>query len=142
MSIDVDASWTVSHSQTVNLTPTKIVNGSTSDVLQVAFIPQQQSSSDFQPLVQGVLQIDDDGQGIRSKTDNNARKIALELRVIILPKEQVKKIHHLARKEKHEGIAGDGPYFYYDDIYEDRLEQAYHEFARVIHIPLPPVPKT
>jgi hypothetical protein len=45
----------MSHSQSVTLTPVKIVNGSSNDTLQIAFIPQQQKSSDFQPLLQGIL---------------------------------------------------------------------------------------
>ncbi|PMD31938.1 hypothetical protein L207DRAFT_572260 [Hyaloscypha variabilis F] len=137
--IGIEASWTMSHAQSVTLTPVKIVDGSTNDTLQIAFIPQQQKSSDFQPLLQGILQIDDDGTGKRSKTDSDARKIALELRVIILPKDQVRRTHHFVRTDRKYGT-GEGE-VYYNDVYDDHDDQAYHEFSRVIHLPLPPVPK-
>jgi hypothetical protein len=129
----------MSHAQSVTLTPVKIMDGSTNDTLQIAFIPQQQKSSDFQPLLQGILQIDDDGTGKRSKTDSDARKIALELRVIILPKDQVRRTHHFVRTDRKYGT-GEGE-VYYNDVYDDHDDQAYHEFSRVIHLPLPPVPK-
>jgi hypothetical protein len=135
----------MSHSQSVTLTPVKIVDGSTNDTLQIAFIPQQQKSSDFQPLVQGILQIDDDGLGKRNKTESDARRIALELRVIILPKDQVRRTHHYVRTDTETRLGGEfGDDGFHEEkhvVYDDHDDQAYHEFARVVHVALPPVPK-
>ena len=88
-------------------------------------------------MIQGVLSVEDDSLGTRSKTDSAARKLALELRIIIIPKDQVRKIHHKVRTVKDVAYMWEGSH----DEYEDHLEQAYHEISRVIHVPLPAVPK-
>lgn len=120
-----DMSVTMSNSTTVTLIPVKIIDHSGNAMMQYSFVPQQQRDSKFEPVVEGILEIPDDGQGKRSGdvNDNDARKIALELRCTIVPVEQSVLV-------ADSGFMGSN-----DNI---RYKQKYHTFTRIIHARLPP----
>jgi len=59
----IEASYSMTKSETVNVAPVQIFNRSSNDMLHINFLPSSDKSANFQPVVAGLLRIPDDGKG-------------------------------------------------------------------------------
>jgi hypothetical protein len=126
-SSDLSGGVSISHSETLSVAPVRIINKSDSDGMDVRFILQtsdgQQAS--FQPRVQGILRVEDDGLGNREIDASKAgRELVLELTVRVFP------VKHRINKPELVGVFS---------TWHDRWYTTYHTFKRIFTLRMPPI---